>query len=342
MKCIHLGGGIPGKKTEDGRQVMSCQVHNLCTTYGENFPYASCSSCSERATEQSPTFSKDWYDPLVFTDRTKEPTNAMRNMLNGGCAFLVCGGPSTRELDLSLLDQKGVWSLAVNNMAAAYRANGFVCSDPPEKFHDGIWLDPQIMKFLPLPKLSQGKKGKLRKKEGDEFFDLEKRTADCPNVWGFERRAWMQPDDHSFFTEPSASWGNLQKGVDLTGESKSVCTMLLGIRLLYYLGARKIFFVGIDMQMKEGVGAKDNYSFGEIRDSSAIRSNNNIYRNVVSWLDRIQKAGSFEKFGLEIYNCNPKSAIRSFPHVSFEDAIAYSLKEFPVQPFDLVGWYEKK
>lgn len=228
--------------------------------------------------------------------------------------------------------------MAVNNMAGFYRSQAFICADPPSKFHNGIWIDPAVMKFIPLPKL-HGNRGNLREKVGDEFKDLyigEKRikTPDCPNVWAYGRRSWLMPDE-SFFTEREAAWGNHNEGVARTGLKKSVCTMVLAIRVLYYLGARRIYLVGCDWRMTPTAG----YAFGQGRDSGAVNSNNNLYDTVGEWLCTLQENGTFKKYGLEIYNCNQFSGLRAFEHVPFDSAILDARKHYPSEPFDLDGWY---
>lgn len=282
----------------------------------------------------------EFQDNLLVTDRKKQPTDCLRNYL--GCqktAFLVGGGPSAKTIDISQIEQRGVFSLAVNNMAAHYRASAFVCSDPPEKFHDGIWKDPATMKFIPTPKLRR-RRGNLRKKVGQRFEKLAICTEDCPNVWGFERRSWFQTDD-TFFTEPSAAWGNHDAGVIRTGLDKTVCTLLLGIRLLYYLGARKIYLVGVDFGMDPSKSLNENYAFPEQRDDGAIRSNNEQYAIVNKWLCIMQQNKIFQKFGLEIYNTNQNSHLRAFAHVPYHLAVSDALKDYPKSPFDLENWYRK-
>jgi hypothetical protein len=189
-----------------------------------------------------------------------------------------------------------------------------------------------------MSKLTSKYRGALRRKTVDSKFEgLPFSTIDCPNVWAFRRRGWLQPDE-TFFTESSATWGNLAEGVERTGLEKSVCTMLLGIRILYYLGARRIFLVGVDFSMTEESG----YSFNQSRDHSATVSNNNIYRVVNGWLETMAKVGVFRKFGVEIYNCNQNSSLRAFSYVPFEEAIADCRNGFPEEPFDLSGWYNDK
>lgn len=287
----------------------------------------------------------DFLDPLQVLDRTREQTHSLRNLLAGGTAFLVVGGPSAKSLDLTQLRQRGLWSMAVNNMAGLCYTNSFVCADPPLKFHNGIWQDPSVMKFVPIPKLS-GRRGHLREKVAGNFQKITRNgkelgVEDCPNVWAFSRRSWLSVDD-SFFTEPDAAWGNHNAGCEKTGENKTVCTMFLAIRILYYLGARKIYLVGCDWRMNPAVEAQGNYAFPQVRDEGAIRSNNDQYTIAGDWLCRLEKEGIFKKFGLSIFNCYEYSALRAFPHVPYHLAIQDALYRFPAQPFDLEGWYEKK
>jgi hypothetical protein len=282
-------------------------------------------------------------DKLLVTDRLRQPTDSLRDLLAGVPTFLVGGGPSMKTLDLSQLSRRGVWSMGINNVAGHVRTNAFVCSDPPSKFHDGIWLDPSILKFVPIPKLSP-KRGRshLRTKRDGMFSQLIREgrqwlSSDCPNVWGFERRSWWAFDD-TFFTEESAAWGNGGKvGTKKTGNPTVFNTLLLGMRLLYYLGSRRIFLVGVDFKMTDTSG----YAFNQGRTREAVESNNAQYRNVNDGLDKMAKAGVFERAGLEIFNCNPMSSLRAFPYVEFNAAVANALKGFPAEPLDLSGWYEK-
>jgi hypothetical protein len=237
--------------------------------------------------------------------------------------------------------------MAVNNVAghSRFRPNAFICADPPSKFHDGILRDSSIMKFVPTPKLHK-RRGRVRTKINGEFKDWEKdgkykqSILDCPNVWGFERRSWLEPDT-SFFTDPGAAWGNLNVGVERTGQPKTVCTLLLGLRLLYYLGARRIFLVGVDFHMDSTKDILDNYSFGEERDENACRSNNAQYQIVNKWLCDLQTNGVFKQFGLEIYNCNENSKLRAFSYVPFDTAIDNIREGIPKEPYDCRNWYSK-
>lgn len=334
--CAYLG-----EKTgedEEGNHVHQCRLLQECKLTGDNSPKAPvCEKCNERLQLDQPDFAEKWVDPLIVVDRRKNKTEVLQNLLAHGKAFLICGGPSANDLPLEQLSRKGVFSLAVNNVAAhpRFRPQAFVCSDPPQKFSHSIWLDPGIMKFIPTPKL-RSRRGKLRKKLPNGEFEMMKTSViDCPNVWGFQRWSWLWPNEQFFLTE-GACWGNHRAGVEKTGQPKTVCTMLLALRILYYLGARRIFLVGVDFRMSPDCG----YSFGQERTEGASKSNNSQFAVVNDWLCTMQKNGIFRKFGLEIFNTYNRSGLRAFDYVPFEDAILDCKGDVEMSP-NLGGWYDK-
>ncbi len=348
-ECVYLGDSCKGKTTGKGEEIFDCRINEKCVLKGDNVQVASCELCRDKLRLEDKDFSDRFIDFLYVTDREARPTTAMRGLLANRTAFLIGGGPSANSMRLGLLNDRGCWSLAVNNVAghSRFQPQAFVCSDPPSKFHNGIWMDPRIMKFIPSPKMIP-KRGRLRYKRRDGMFEplhapdgTRLSASDSPNVWGFGRRAWLSPDD-SFFLDTHASWGNHNVGTERTGQPKTVCTMLLGLRVLYYLGARRIFLVGVDFKMDPTLDLCENYSFGEERNEGACRSNNSQFAIVNKWLCELQETGVFSRFGLEIYNCYDRSGLRAFPYVPFEAAVNEAKKEIPEEPFDLRGWYYKK
>ena len=337
--CVYLGES----KNEfcNGEELFKCQINGQCVQKNGNRRLAQCNKCSKRLELDDPKFVEKWQDPVTVYTRGREPTKALHNLLADGTAFLVCGGPSADPL-LSQLNSRGCFSLAINNAGVhKVRPQAFVCSDPPMKFHQDIWLDPGCMKFVPSAKL-RGRRTRMRTKI-DGVFDRTDRGIDfAPNVWGFKRWSWMYPDDR-FFLSDGCCWGNQDDGRRKTGEEKTVCTMLLGLRLLRYLGARRIYLVGVDFYMTPEHG----YSFNQARDAGASQSNNNHYRIVNDWLCKMTESGTFERFGMEVYNCCERSGLRAFPYVPFdralEDArgiIGMREKIEGGEP-DCEGWYEK-
>jgi len=285
-------------------------------------------------------FPARWKDPLRVTDRYGKDTDVLRNTLQGGSAWLVCGGPSGGKENHQRLRERGIFSLGINNVAGNIRTNAFSVSDPPLKFHWGIFTDPSVIKFIPTPKLGK-KRGKLRRKLENGSFEWlpDVYPEVCPFVFGYERRSWLATD-HTWFTEKSASWGNQREGENRLGQHKTAMTMLLGLRLLQYLGARKIFLLGVDFWMEPKAGLKDNYSFGEDRDADAINSNNRHFMIVNGWLTKLRPV--FEKFGFFTYNTFQYSRLTAFEYVPFDTAIKISKGIVPDEPFDLHNWYSKE
>lgn len=339
---MYLGRATAETKRRLNQTIYECSLLGRCTLKSNRNDLQACENCHHKETQSANLPHANWLDPLRITNRTgKETTSILRNFLAGGAAFLVCGGPSLNQIDYTRLGERGIFALGVNNVSGYVPVSAFVCSDPPSKFHSGIFLDPKIMKFLPTPKLKKSR-GKLREKvtvdQGGIFREMHKTTADCPNVWGFERRSWLACD-HTWFTENSAAWGNHNDGVERTGEEKTANTMFLGLRILQYLGAKKIFLLGVDFKMDETKGLHDNYSFGEKRDVGACVSNNRQYIVAENWLTRLRPM--FEKFGFRTYNCNPTSNLRAFEYVPFEIALEVCRGKVPQEPFDLQDWYTK-
>lgn len=330
LPCMHL-------REEIGDNLYKCVVHGKCQLQQFQQGIADCLTCQSRVPLDADenVIREKWRDNLRITDSSREPTEALRNLLKGKPAFLVLGGPSAAQMPLERLTERGVWSLAVNNAAAKFRVNAFVCSDPPSKFHDGVWKDPSVMKFVPTPKL-KGHRAKLRTKNKDgSFSTIAMRSSDAPNTWGFGRRSWLIPD-YTWFLDDAAPWGNHQAGAQKTGQPKVVGTMLLGLRLLQYLGARKIFLVGCDFWMNP---RGQRYSFAEDKNEGGVNGCNEAYKVLNMWLTKLRPV--FERFGFETYNCYRKSRLTAFDYVPFEYAIDICKEDFPEVPLDTHNWYLK-
>ena len=323
---------------KDYSNATSCAYYlhdNLPISHqGCQLDHASCDKCNDYV-QMGRRFLSKWQDPLVVLSRDREPTTSLRGMLAGRSVFLLCGGPSANNLPLENLGRRGMWTMAVNNVAGHHRIRpqAFVCSDPPRKFSYSVWMDPGIMKFIPTPKLKR-RRGKLRKKVNGEFVDAGVSTMSCPNVWGFNRYSWLSPDDR-FFRSDGACWGNHQAGCAITHQPKTVCTMLLALRLLSYLGASTVYLLGVDFRTSTTAG----YSFAQSRTADAVASNTAQFVVVNEWLTEMERAGVFSRFGMTLYNCYRNSGLRAFPYVPFDAAMKAVQGDVETCP-DLSGWYE--
>ena len=269
-------------------------------------------------------------DPLLVV-RNGKPAN-VDGLWGPNPAFLVGGGPSLNDHNLDRLRERGVMSFGINQAAAWPPIRGWVASDTHWKFHHGLYLDPGVMSFVPEPKL----KWTFTVKQGKNTFRKTTiKVRDCPNTYGYSRRTRFVPRE--FFTTPYAHWGpskDQPKGESSIG---TLCTMLIGLRLLHHLGAGKVFLVGVDFRM--GVSDDEHYAFPQRRNVGEVRANNGNFSVVNGWLCKMEREGVFNRAGLEVYNCNRESGLRAFLHVPFDVAVREARSGIPEGVFDLEGWY---
>lgn len=268
-------------------------------------------------------------DGLEVVDRHGNRTDALKGLWQPCSAFYVCSGPSLNNVDISRVAERGVLSLGVNNAAAYVQCSAFVCADPVEKFHQAIWFDGKILKFVPTAKF----KKRVRSKVDGEFNWTPFRVRDCPNVWGFQRKTYWEPD--SFFTNPIASWGCSDKQVEQQGKPKCVFTFFCGLRLLHYLGVKRVYLLGVDFAMQGGGRKLGNYAFEQ---TGGGDGNNEHYRAAVVLLEELVPV--FEREQFEVLNCNADSHLRLFPYVPFDEALRDCKGGVP-DVIDLSGFYEK-
>ena len=253
----------------------------------------------------------------------------IENLYLGGHVFLVLGGPSLKDLDLSALDDRGCVKFGVNNVAATIRCQLWTYGDTTFKFHDAIWKDPGVLKLCPWPKLNN----RLRTKEGGKFRDLDLTPRKCPNVVGIKRNSIFNPE--AWLTESTINWGNGKKGTESkSGFPRVLSSMIQAIRLCYYLGFRYVYLLGCDFNMSPG----SVYSFDQGKHDGAISSNNNAYRNLSILLTALRPKFEVAKF--HVYNTNPHSGLRVFDFVPFDEAVRAAKHGMP-QHIDTADWYIK-
>lgn len=267
--------------------------------------------------------------PMLFT---RDGHNVfLGDTYRGHTAFLICAGPALLSHDLAQLNERGVLALAVNNAAAVYRPQLWCSVDEPGSFCDAIWYDPGIIKFVPLAHME--KKILVRDRD-DHLVPTEHCVGDMPGVFGFRRNEAFVAEQWLY--EDSFNWGNYKSRVDAYGNKGSRSVMYVALRLLFYLGVRRVYLLGCDFHMEEG---KQNYAFDEHRSATSIRFNNSSYRILNDRLAHLKPY--FEKEGYEIYNCTPNSGLTVFPHVPFEEAIRQATAIIPKRIVTR-GMYDRK
>lgn len=252
------------------------------------------------------------------------------DMYRGRPAFLLCSGPSLITHDLRLLQQRGVLTCAVNNAAAVFRPHLWVSVDSPAHFCDAIWRDPAILKFVPVPHLHHPVA--IRDDHGQLQLSREV-VRDMPAVFAFQRNDTFVAE--RWLYEETFNWGNQSKRADAHGNRGSRSVMYVALRLLFFLGIRRLYLLGCDFRMERG---KANYAFPQRRSDSSIRGNNRTY-DVLK--DRLtQLLPYFEKEDYRIFNCTPNSGLTVFPHISYEEAVAEVCSAMP-QEIITEGMYDQ-
>lgn len=222
-------------------------------------------------------------------------------LYSGQSCFLVCNGKSFQNVDKRLLKNPGVLTMTMNNGGHDFRSNLWTGQDSPTRWMRSIWEDPTIQKFT------------LFSHRDKPYFADENNTEvrlvkDCPNVIFHRRHSKFEAEN--WLAEDKICWGIPQK----TGGSRS--TMLAALHILWFLGFKKVYLLGVDFEMSED----NKYWFDEERSQGAINNNNNLFRNVTGYLEQLKPY--FDRVGFEVYNCNPDSKLKVFPYVSFDDAIS--------------------
>lgn len=237
-------------------------------------------------------------------------------MYRGATCFLVGGGPSLLKEDYKQLYNPGVLTLGMNNSAKTVRPNMWACVDDPCRFLYSIWRDPKIMKFIPQAALKKPLWNSTFVNGEQIWKEVTVTPASCPNVIGYRRNEKFCAK--RFLTEDTINWGCHKD----FGGCRSV--MLAALRIMFLLGIRRVFMVGVDLKMDD----ENKYSFPEGRSASAIRNNNNTYKRMLTdYFPQLKP--EFDKWGYQVFCCNKDSDVCNiFPHVPFQEAINSATAEF--------------
>jgi hypothetical protein len=249
----------------------------------------------------------------------------LNGLYNGRACFLCCGGPSLATFNLDLLSQRGIVSMAVNNAWSVFRPDLWLSVDPAWKFVDAGWKDPGILKFVPLAR----KHDRLRTKKDGEFVDLKARVRQMPGVFYYKGNTRFRSD--RFLVEPSVSWGCGEDVADDLGFTGGRSCTLAALRILHYLGFRRVYLVGADFAMD----AEQPYAFGQKAGKGAADGNNGTYEVLEARFHAL--APRFKRAGFKVWNCTPDSNLNAFPVLDYSEALD---RERIGGEIDAEGWYE--
>lgn len=247
----------------------------------------------------------------------------LTGLYNNASCFLVANGPSLNSINFDLLKQPGIMLMSLNNGPVTLLQKGIVpqfwtCVDSPDRFVMQIWNNPGILKFVPFAHI----KAKLW--DNETWSPAHKTVADCPSVLFYKRNEAFNSD--SFFTEATFNWGRYNG-------ARSV--ILPAFKLLYLLGFRTVYLLGVDLTMS----SEYKYHFNEGRTVGAIKNNNNAYNTLIKeYFPALKQVA--DTLNYSIFNCNIKSKVTCFPYKPFEEAVADSVKQCgPVEVIKSKGMY---
>jgi hypothetical protein len=248
--------------------------------------------------------------PYFFT-REGSQLN-MVGMYRGGAAFLIAGGPSFNLVDKAKLAKAPVFTMTLNNSCRTFRPNAGIIVDDPCRFIASLWLDPKIMKFVPMSAFEKPlwDNRTLVARDGTKNFHFEPmnmKVGDCPNVIGYRRNEKFVAA--RFLYEDTINWGCHKD----FGGGRSV--MLAATRILFLLGFRRLYLLGVDFEMSDD----KKYHFNEGRTDAAVRGNMSTYSKMIKWFGELQPHFLAENFIVK--NCNPNSRLTAFPKIDFEEAV---------------------
>lgn len=222
--------------------------------------------------------------------------------------FLIAGGPSFGEIDQSQLSQPGIMTMGLNNSVKTFRPNLWVCVDQPSHFIRSIWLDPTIMKFTPIANSNK------RIFHSDNWQHMQTTVRETPGTIFYARNEKFVAKE--WLSQKTFNWGSSER----FGGGRSV--MLVALRLLHYLGFRRVYLLGVDFHMSE----ETTYHFDQKRKPDSVRGNTNTYQKLMGWFEELLPY--FEADNFEVYNCNPKSNLKVFDFVPYPQAIKDVLEDW--------------
>lgn len=140
--------------------------------------------------------------------------------------WIVGGGPSLARLPLGEIEQTPAPRFAINlGGAGLLRPHFWTAYDPTARFHQSLYLDAGILKFVPAGRAMDLTPGGFCK------------VCECPNLVFFEK-----DPGRGFHQFPAA-----EEGVTDWQDS-----LILAIEIAYRLGFRDLYLAGCDMQVQPG------------------------------------------------------------------------------------------
>lgn len=186
------------------------------------------------------------------------------DLYRGREAFLVCGGPSALDLPLEKLNQRGVLIASANNWPGVLppnvRPHIWLFNDTPVKFHEAIYHDPGILKFMPVTLWNRTKRKwfvYMRDPKTGKNIPSRWMPIDMPCTIGYVRNHEFNPDTfltaicqgndkkHALALHSVKGKDGVKRDEPIPGKQPNgwphvINTMLSAVALPYFLGIRTL------------------------------------------------------------------------------------------------------
>lgn len=236
---------------------------------------------------------------ITYTPDGQQRMANLADIFKGQTAMLMGAAPTISEQPLHLLEQRGVLSAAMNNVARHFRPTLWVSADHPSCFEPQILYDPGIVKFSPI--------GHAETLLNDKPF----RTV--PNIYFFAN-------------EPGVAVGELLAERMQTPWYQN--TLLVSIVLLNFLGVTRIILGGSDFEFEDRV-----YAHADGLAEHEREMNRALYTSQKYDIRKLKTV--FDKAGIELLDSSVKSKLGGvYRTLGFEEAIALCLENFPKEMVD--------
>lgn len=266
-------------------------------------------------------------EKCCLVDVDSRPAHGWQNLYRGRPAFLVCGGPSLRGMDLSPLTERGMLVAACNNVAATHvRPNLWFSVDDCCRFSEAIWRDPAIIKIV---KHRWHTRTIYRRADGSDPGKVWEPDPSLLKTYpGIFWLLWKNGfDPNTFLTDPLPTWGCDHKTLLPAPDNQPVhSVMFIALRMLHWLGCRTVYLLGCDFDMPM---KSHRYAFDTHECNASALDNSWNYQ----WLQRrfVELRPHFAEHGYRVVNCTPGGKLEAFERMEFGTAVAEAkrLLEWP-------------
>jgi len=220
------------------------------------------------------------------------------DIYQGQTAFLVGGAPSLKEQPIHRLEERGVITMAMNNVAMHFRPTMWISGDNPNCYQPRIIGDPTLFKLAPYVHANA-------------------------NVDALKLKYRQLPGMNYYLQETNVPWDEylaLRRGVPWYSN-----TLFAAIHVLYQLGIRRIILAGSDFGFsKDGGMYAHDVKYGDLEK----KWNLDLYNSQVRELRMLKNI--FDTAGLELLDCSVNSRIKqTYWHITMDEGVEMCLSSLP-------------